>query len=304
MLNQSDKTKIVSLIEAEITRMGSQSKLATRCDVSDATISNIRSGKWNNIRNEMWLKVSNAIGFRATSEGWVIAPTTNFKMIHQTLSDAQMSSMFMAISHKAGSGKTATIMSFRDNDTTGNVFVLQAEEWARREFLYNLCRSLGIQEGNGYETVNMMSAKVIRFFVERQTNKPLLVIDEADKLKPSALRWLINFYNKLEDRVGCVIAGTDNLEKEIKRGVKYNAKGYDELDSRFGRSFIKLIGATFTDVKAICTANGITDEVEQRNIFESATPVRINFRNKDLMVVEDMRRIKRLIMSTNIRNAS
>jgi plasmid maintenance system antidote protein VapI len=304
MLNDSDKTKIVCLIEAEVLRMGSQSKLAVRCDVSDATISNIRGGKWNNIRNEMWLKISTKLG-GSSVEGWVIASnTTNFKMIHKTLSDAQMASMFMAISHKAGSGKTATIMSFRDQDTTGNVFVLQSEEWARREFLVNLCRSLGIPEGKGYETVNVMSDKVIRFFAERTSYKPILIIDEADKLKPSALRWLINFYNKLEDRAGCVICGTDNLEKEIRRGVKYNTKGYDELDSRFGRSFIKLIGATINDVKAICCANGITDEVEQRNIFESAGPIRISFRGKDLVVVEDMRRIKRLIMSANLRNAS
>lgn len=303
MLNDSDKIKICSLIEAEIQRTGSQSKVATRCSVSDATISNMRSNKWANIADKIWNKVAGVVNYNAASDKWVIAPTTNYKLIHQVLSDAQSASLFMAISHKAGSGKTATIQTFRENDRTGNVFVLQSEEWARREFLVNLCRSLGIQEGKGYETVNLMSDKVIRFFLERRSYKPILVIDEADKLKPSALRWLINFYNKLEDKVGCVICGTDNLEKEIRRGVKYNTKGYDELDSRFGRSFIKLIGATQTDVRAICEANGITNELEQTTIFNEASPIEINHRGKFLRVVEDMRRIKRLIVRANLRNS-
>ena len=59
MLNQTDKTKIVSLIESEIQRIGSQKKLSIKCDVSDATLSNMRTGKWQSISDDIWLKVGN-----------------------------------------------------------------------------------------------------------------------------------------------------------------------------------------------------------------------------------------------------
>jgi hypothetical protein len=306
MLTENDKNQIVTLINSEIPRLGSQKKLSIKCGVSDATLSNMRAGirnisLWKSIREELWLKVGNIVGYSGNSDTWHLAETTNYRLIYQTLDDARNASMFMAISHKAGSGKTATINAHRQADKLGTVYTLQCEEWSRRNFLLNLCRILGISEGRGYEGVNILSDKVIRFFVEIQKRKPLMVFDEADKLKPSALRWLIHFYNKLEDKVGCVISGTDNLEKEIKRGVKYNLKGYDEIDSRFGRSFIKLTGATFGDVKAICTINGISDELIQREIFQTAGPVNLVFRGKTITVVEDLRRVKRIIVRERLK---
>jgi hypothetical protein len=301
-MKEDDRVQIVALINNEIQRIGSQKKLSVKCEVSDATLSNMRAGNWKSIREELWQKVGNVVGWNTASDSWNLAETNNYKIITQTLNDARNAHLFMAISHKAGSGKTATINAYRQADQSRAVYVLQCEEWSRRDFLINICRTLGIAEGKGYENMNILSDKIISFFIEIQSRVPLIIYDEFDKLKPSALRWLIHFYNKLEDKIGCVISGTDNLEKEIKRGVKFNSKGYDEIDSRFGRSFIKLTGATFSDVKAICTLNGIADEVKQREIFETAGPVNLIFRGKTITVVEDLRRIKRLIVRERLKS--
>lgn len=290
-----DKKEIVRLILQEKNSLGSSRKVANRCDVSPATISQMVNENWQNIADEMWQKVATALNYNRA--GWQIAETTNYKMVNTVLNDARYERMFMAISHKAGSGKSATINHYKETDTTGNVFVIQAREWSRREFLLNLCKVLGIHPGNGYVSVDNLGQKVIKFLLERQDNYPLLVIDEADKLRPSALRYIIPLYNELEDKAGIVISGTDNLEKEIKQGVQYNKKGYDELDSRFGRNFIHLIGATLSDVKAICEANGINDHELQKAIFQDASPVRKNIKEHFIQVVEDLRRVKRAIKS-------
>lgn len=52
----------------------------------------------------------------------------------------------------------------------------------------------------------------------------------------------------------------------IKRYVG-RVEGYDEIDGRFCRNYIALLGATKKDVKAICAANGINDTEEQENIW-------------------------------------
>jgi len=44
MLTQDDKQQIVALINSEIPRLGSQKKLSVKCEVSDATLSNMRAG--------------------------------------------------------------------------------------------------------------------------------------------------------------------------------------------------------------------------------------------------------------------
>lgn len=293
MLTKLDKKQIVSLIDEEKNRLGSYRKVANRCGVSAGTISQMANEKWELIKDELWLKVGKYLGHANT--GWQIAETTNYRMIKTVLDDARAESMFMAISHKAGSGKTATINHYRAVNANEAVFVIQAREWAKREFLLNLCQVLGIDVGKGYVTVDKLGQKVIKFFNDRQTAKPLLIVDECDKLKPSALRYLIPLYNELEDKVGVVISGTDNLEKEIKKGVQYNRKGFDELDSRFGRNFIHLVGATYKDVQAVCEANGITDNEKQKIIFEDSEPTRINYRDRYIKVVEDLRRVKRAI---------
>ncbi len=140
-----------------------------------------------------------------------------------------------------------------------------------------------------------MTIKVIDFFQQRAKYKPLLIIDEADKLRPAALRSLIPIYNELEEQLGMVIMGTDNLEKEVKRGVRFDKKGFDEIDSRFGRNFIHLVGATQKDVADICAANGITDTVLQTSIFKECEPRQIMVQNQPRTVVEDLRRVKRAV---------
>lgn len=288
-----DKNEILKAINIEITRLGSANKVASKCNVSPATISQMRNGNHDLISEEMWLSVSDALDVR--SGDWKIAETSNFHMITKLLEFARFQHEYVVISAKAGSGKSATISQYTRSDQTGGVFVIQAREWARREFLINLCQQLGISAGSGYVSVDKLAEKVIRFFADRQQINPLLIIDEADKLKPAALRFMIHFYNELEDKAGCVIAGTENLEKEIKKGVQYSRKGFDEIDSRFGRNYIHLKGATLQDVREICNLNGITDKATQDVVFESSFPVMANFNNRFVKVVEDMRRVKRSI---------
>lgn len=292
------KQEIALLIEQEKERLGSYAKVATKCDVSEATISLIKNGKLDEVRGGAWLKISNALGWKP--EGWQIVEITNTRILHQVYTDAKKASLFMAVSHRAGSGKTASSKSYVSASKAG-VYLLQSREWSKREFLLNLCRALGIDPGRGYISGDDMTMKVIEFFKARTRFRPLLIIDEADKLRPAALRSLIPIYNELEEQLGLVIMGTDNLEKETKRGVRFDKKGFDELDSRFGRNFIHLLGATATDVAAICEANGITDKKLQADIFKECEPRKVMLQNRDHTVVEDLRRVKRAIQRELLR---
>lgn len=299
------KEQIVQAIKDEVSRLGSQNKVATKSGVSPATISQMLNHNWELIKDELWQKVAQALDIN-TAEQWQVVETTNYRMVFSVLSDAKNASLFIPISHKAGSGKTTALTTFANLYSGNNVFYIQAREWARREFLFELCKVLGIKQDSGYTTVDTLGQKVILFFAQRTGKKPLLIVDEADKLKPSALRWFITLYNEMEDKMGVVISGTDNLEKNIKAGVKYNKLGFDELDDRFGRKFIHLIGATFKDFKAICESNGLKDRslvasgTEKsktlfERLFKECEPTVATIGGDSIKVVESFRRIKRVI---------
>lgn len=286
------KNEIVNAIQREIKALGSANKVSVKCDVSNATISNMINNNWDLIKVEMWMKVAGKLGVQFS--GWQVAETTNFRMMNQVLTDAKNMSLFIPVSHKAGSGKTAAIKAFAQANSD-SVYMIQADEWAKREFLIALALNLGIEIPKGAFSAHQLGGKIADFFNERAFQKPLLIIDEFDKLKDPAKRFIISFFNRIEDKVGLVVSGTEHLQKEIERGVRLQSKGFDEIESRFGRKYIHLIGATKKDIELICQANGITDKAIVDKIFKECNPVPIVLKEQTFKVVEDMRRVKRVI---------
>lgn len=295
----TEKQKIVSLLISEKDRYGSFNRLSRVCNVSNATISNMVNNKWENISEDIWQQVGNIVGYRSD---WVIANTYNIRQMHQVIGTARATRSFWAVSCRAGSGKTASIKLYASQNTSG-VYFLQAQEWTQRQFVIALCRALGVQYEGKYRSIAELVEAVADFFTQRSAENPVLLIDEADKLKDGAKRMLIPLYNKLEDKLACVIAGTDNLEQEIKRGVRHAKKGFDEIDSRFGRTYFKLAGATFKDVEMICRANGVSDGDAIKRIFHQARPVPASISGTNTKVVEDLRPVKNLIRAEKALNS-
>ncbi|EKB60955.1 ATP-binding protein [Bergeyella zoohelcum] len=288
------KNEIVEAIQEEKKRLGNYARVATKVGVSEATISQMINNNWENIAETMWQKVANQLGINA--QRWNIAETLAFQQITKYIRASKERSLFMALSCKAGSGKTATLKTFTEQNKGQSVFFIQAREWSKRDFLLELCRILGVDTGKGYTSVDKLGMKAIEFLSKRKGKNPLLIVDEADKLKASALRWFITLYNELEDEIGVIIAGTENLEKTIKRGVKYNKLGFDEIDSRFGRKFINdIVGARLIDVEMICQANGITDKGLIKSIFKELKPKEETTAGGTAEFIDDLRRLKRII---------
>lgn len=299
-MNTQQKQVILAAVEAEIERLGSAAKVATKVGLNDAYISMMRNGKWNGtLKDEHWHQVAQILG--VSLSGWQMVDITNTRIIYQVLSDAKNGSMFMAVSNFAGSGKTAACRSYSEANSTMGAYYFQVEhgDMNRGDFLRRLANALGIDTrgaGPQYQSSSRLADAIIEFFVKRFDQRPLLIIDEADKLTDKAKRFFISLYNAVEGRMGCVILGTDNLEKQIKRGVQFATNGMDEIDSRFGRRFIHLRGVTSKECNEICKANGITDPEVQKAIFNECEPVSaMNGAGRTERVIKDIRPLRRKI---------
>ena len=303
MIATSKKNEIVGALEREKQLLGSMSNVAKKLGISPSTISAnlLKQENWANISESMWADIAAKLGLSLVKNDWVIAPTGNYKVMVSTMQMAQREGLFLAVSEFAGSGKTAAITDYVRKSPDHSVYSLQCEEWSRRSFLTALCGQLGISVDATSRHESLID-EIVRFFKQRAKDvSPLLILDETDKLKPAALRFLIILYNRLEDEVGVVMCGTDNLEREIKRGVKRSDKGYDEIDSRFGRTFIKLRGTTKQDVALICQANGINDETTIDKIFCDCKPFRKLIGKQYIEIVKDVRDVKRRIKIERLR---
>lgn len=291
------KNEIVQLIETEKNRLGSYAKVATKCDVSTATISQMVRNNWDLIKTELWSKVGFALGYDDSE--WQIAETLGYKKVANICNDAKNEAFFMILSSPAGMGKTAPLKTYYELNSDNDVFYIKCREWAKREFLVELCKSLGIDSSKYYVHVDKLGAKVSEFFNQRKGKKPLLIVDDAGKLRDSAIRWFIHLFDENEDDMGCLIAGTEYLEKRIKDGVRLKKLGYDEIESRFGRTYLSLIGTTQKDAQIICSVNGIHDKALQNKLFEECKPIKKIITTKEgnvsIRVIEDLRRLKRVI---------
>lgn len=303
MITDSKKNEIVAALFREKDRLGSMNNVAKKLEISAATISHnlLKSDNWHNVSETKWANIAASLGVSLVSKDWNLVATSNLKAVTRTLADAQKEALFMAISEKAGSGKTASIAHYVQNDLNSSVYSLQCEEWSRKSFLLRLAKELGVTAGK-FDSVENITEGIVRFFKQRAKEvQPLLILDEADKLKPAAKRFIIPLYNRLEDEIGLVVCGTENLEKEVKAGVRKAEKGYDEIDSRLGRSFVHLLGNQRSDVELICHANGITDTETIARIFEKSNPIRKQIGGKFIEIIEDIRPVKRQIKAARLR---
>lgn len=307
MITEEKKQEILRAIDRESSKLGSDSNVAKKLGISTATISaNLRKPEnWDKISEKMWADIAAKLGVNLIDRGWKLAKTKNTGIMTSTLAVAQREALFMAVSEKAGSGKSASISDFVSRDKNHSVYNIQCEEWSPKSFLINLATTLGVTAGQ-YDTAEKIMKEIVRFFKHRaQEVQPLLILDEADKLRPAAKRFIIPLYNKLEDQIGLVCVGTENLEKEIKEGVRRKSKGYDEIDSRLGRNFIHLVGYEMQDLKEICRENGVVDPDIINQIWRDCEPtakkVLEGGREKTIWIIEDARLIKRKITRAKIR---
>ena len=256
-------------------RFESQNKAANSMKgVSSATISQVLNNNWDLISDEMWRKIAAQIGF--SSNDWQVVETRDFRLLTALLTDAQQNSNVFAVTGDAGTGKTKALQTYAEANR--RVYFLQCNEfWNRKQFLQELLSTMG-KDHSGY-TVGEMMGEVVRLLKTQET--PLIILDEADKLADNVLYFFITLYNVLEDHAGIVMVATGHLEKRIKRGIKLNKKGYTEIYSRIGRKFIELKGLGSVDVKAICQANGVSENADIKEIWEDCEG--------------DLRRVKRKI---------
>jgi transcriptional regulator with XRE-family HTH domain len=292
-------------------KLGSYSKVANKCNINVGALSTILNGKYGANESAMLQKIAKALDYKESN--WKIVPTTNgYKLLQSLIKDAKSESMWFIVSNPAGSGKSACLEDLFNKDTSGSLVYMLSEEWSGRQFLTNLIlKTLGekVLEGK-YKTIVQLTDLLVNYFNDMSLDKPVLIIDESDKLKPGALRTLIPIYNRTEERLGLVVSGTESLEKEIKAGVRIHKKGYDEIESRFGRSYIHLRGTSQKEVYDICLANGVSDTQKQEQIWNNLekqskpTYVKTPNGNKEVMVTyaQDLRVLKRLIQKENLKS--
>lgn len=245
--------------------------------VSSATVSQLCNGKYELISDEMFIRIASQIGFAFDS--WTLHEGKTFKEITFTLSDAQAYKNVTWIVGDAGCGKTTAAIEYRR--THRNVFyILCSEDMRRSDFV----REIAKQVCAPTDTTNLRDMLENAISMISFLGNPLLVFDEGDKLTDSVFNYFISIYNRLEGHAGIVFLSTDYIKRRMEAGLRYNKKGYKEINSRIGRRFFDVSPTEENDIYAICQANNLTDRADIEEVLKDA-------KRSD----NDLRRVKRCI---------
>ena len=236
-----------------------QTELAIKLGVSNGTVSNMIAGKWANISEAMWRKVQGGLKL---DMDWQIAPTNNYNLLIELLMSLQNESLTAAVSYDAGVGKSQTYIQYERYNK--NVIYIECKNyWQTKSYIKALLNACGLKaEGTKEEMIECFVEYVMGL------DKPLIIIDQMDKLKEGAFDLFMDLYNDLFRCCGFLISGVPALEKRIKRGARIDKIGYREVLSRINGNFIKLTPIDYNDVKEVCTMNGLDNEDEISRINE------------------------------------
>lgn len=273
-MQKEERQQIAARLKDYCAQKGSQNKAANSLNgVSSATVSKVLAGDWDTISDEM-CTIASQIGHE--TKGWQIAETRAYRRMAFLLNNAKTDSLVMAVTGDAGCGKTEAIKNY--TAANRNVYHLCCSEyWNRRTFMGKLLQCMGVDYSGS--TVSDMMDDIIDTLKRKE--RPLIVLDEADKLSDQVFYFFISLYNQLEDHCGIILCATNYLEKRIKKGLRTKRKGYEEIYSRMGRKFVELQVVNSEDVAAVCVANGVTDAKTVNRIVDDSDC--------------DLRRVKRAV---------
>ena len=259
-MTTNQKEAIAKEVE-RLALISSQNKIAVKADVSSATISHIIGRKkWETINDDLWRKIK--VKLRVELD-WNTAETTNFKKMHDLVFMAKNKSMSIGFSYDAGAGKSHLYKLFERNNA--NVIYVECKTyWTKKTYAKALLTACGLDnEGTLDELLEKLENRLA------ELDKPLVIIDQMDKLKDPSMDLFIDFYNDFVGHCGFVLSGVQAFERRMKRGVKNKKSGYEEIWSRIGKKFIPLEIVSLKDVSAICTANGVDDVELIEHIYKN-----------------------------------
>jgi hypothetical protein len=280
ILDDNQKLSIACALGAYCRRYPSQTKAAQSLKAtSPATVSTIINGQFTGITDAMFRNIARQVGVTLDHE-WKLVQTTNFQFITGILDIARNDAEDMKwIIGAAGCGKT-TAAEYYTRAHVNTFYVLCDEDMNRGDFLRAIARVIGIRT-NSLSTREVRDALVAALV---RLPRPLLIFDEADKLSERVFPYFVQFYNLLRGLCGVALLSTAYIRRRMANGLRYDKRGYAELNSRLGNAFPEALPTTEADVSAICQLNGVKDEPGIADVMADAEQADF-----------DLRRVRRAI---------
>jgi DNA transposition AAA+ family ATPase len=225
--------------------------------VNRAYLYDIKKGDFSKVKkthlDKMDAAMESAKGLN--TEGWQMAKTKNSSIIYGALGKAQNDKLCLALTGKTGFGKTAICKLYRRKNADV-VYVHCNTEMTKLGFLQAIATDVSLPNAHNHRSVESLIKAIVRYL--SRFNKPLLVIDDAGKLRDSAFRMFQILFDESAGHIGFILMGVPEFQQKVFKLADKGTFCYKEIARRIG--WIELKDIYQADIMAICHENGIRDE--------------------------------------------
>lgn len=227
-MNNNNKQQIVANIKAYQSRKGlSQNKTADKLGISPATLSAIYdTDKWGQLSPQMWNEVDTRLASITNAQsGWQIRETDNFSTIKAIVKTAEQTGGLYCVTGETGLGKTVTLKALAQEPN--HHYVLCEYLMQPRQLLAAICRGLDVEYVGKPQ---VLLDNICRFF--QQKRQQVLLLDDVGKLPNECYRVIQLIYDKLGERCGIVLTGTNYLKQHLLKCAAADKMSFRELVRR------------------------------------------------------------------------
>ena len=203
---------------------------------------------------------------------WIKLKTGNFNLVLETCTDAAEHGLIYSIVGYSGAGKT-TALQHVEKEIKG-AFQLRLDKTFRAIDMYVTMLRLVKVSDYGYDLPIRFLADRFSKEIKKRSYQTLMIIDDAGRFTADHMQHFQAIYDSCDRKLGMILSGTEQFEKEFKRWVIRNVKGIPELDSRI-MDWVNLSRPTSHEIESIAQANGVGDKMEIERLRKVCTTFRL-----------------------------
>lgn len=171
--------------------------------------------------------------------GWQNLQTLQSKEILSELMEAKKNICAKLLISDTGLGKTNTIKQFKRSMPDHTYVVTVGDSFRMIDVVDEILIQLGVEiPRHKWEYMLRVKLSLIAKHMEQlnsNKNKPLIIIDEAENMKPAALKMMKELYDAITENDNCsvVLIGTDQILDSILNRKNKNRQSVPQLWRRF-----------------------------------------------------------------------
>lgn len=263
----------------------SQNSLAQKIGITASYITHALKKNWDNVpagpgrKTTFSIPVAKKIMLFLGMDSRILE-TDNYMIVSNILFEAKNYKEHRIIDGEKGTGKTTALKEFQRAFPQETFLITCSEDMNPKAFIVELANLVGSETTGDRRKIRIGIEKKIK-----NMSNPIIMIDEAENLKPATYGSIKALYDGLQDYCGIVLCGANNYMETLRKKAM-NKKGcFPQIYSRFSSEPGLLSTMTKDDVKLFCEFNGIKEKETVNALYERCN----DFRELDRSIKRKLR---------------